>query len=74
MSSRMIDAIEAAADALDAADFVLIAAGAGFSADSGLPVYDDVAKHPGSPVPRPRGAGLMPGTDWINEVVHQSAQ
>ena len=35
-----------AAGALGAADFVLVAAGAGFSADSGLPVYADVAKTP----------------------------
>lgn len=34
------------AAALIAADYVLIAAGAGFSADSGLPVYADVANAP----------------------------
>ena len=31
---------------LDAADYLLIAAGAGFSADSGLPVYQDIANVP----------------------------
>lgn len=39
-------AILAAARAIKSADFVLVAAGAGFSADSGLPVYADVAEHP----------------------------
>ena len=44
---------EQAAHALLNADFVLIAAGAGFSADSGLPVYKDVAN-----LPAYRDAGL----------------
>lgn len=35
--------LRAAADAIAAADFLLIAAGAGFSAQSGLPVYKDLA-------------------------------
>ncbi|OQR88470.1 hypothetical protein THRCLA_10304, partial [Thraustotheca clavata] len=33
-----------AADLIKNADFIMIAAGAGFSADSGLPVYNDIAK------------------------------
>ena len=47
------DVYEQAAHALLNADFVLIAAGAGFSADSGLPVYKDVAN-----LPAYRDAGL----------------
>ena len=38
--------LAAAAEALGAATHLLIAAGAGFSADSGLPVYADVAASP----------------------------
>jgi len=41
-----ISPIDSAASAIKAADWVLLAAGAGFSADSGLPVYADVAKEP----------------------------
>ena len=41
-----MDAYEAAAQHLLEADYILVAAGAGFSADSGLPVYADVASHP----------------------------
>jgi hypothetical protein len=45
--TRGMDTIEhalvRAAELLMSADFVLIAAGAGFSADSGLPVYKDIA-------------------------------
>ncbi|EKX46935.1 hypothetical protein GUITHDRAFT_162849 [Guillardia theta CCMP2712] len=37
------DAFVRAAELLLSADYVLIAAGAGFSADSGLPVYKDIA-------------------------------
>ena len=40
------ESLTAAARAIFAADFLLIAAGAGFSADSGLPVYADVAANP----------------------------
>ena len=40
------DAYERAAAALLNADYVLVCAGAGFSADSGLPVYKDVADTP----------------------------
>ena len=39
-------AIALAASAIADCDFLLVAAGAGFSADSGLPVYSDVAKLP----------------------------
>eukprot|EP00121_Abeoforma_whisleri_P000180 Awhi_evm1s162 len=35
-----------AASLLQQCDFLLVTAGAGFSADSGLPVYKDVAKNP----------------------------
>ncbi|CAK4748245.1 hypothetical protein LEN26_000045 [Aphanomyces euteiches] len=40
----MATTTKAAADAILSADFLLIAVGAGFSADSGLPVYNDIAK------------------------------
>ncbi|ETW03386.1 hypothetical protein H310_04864 [Aphanomyces invadans] len=36
-------ALRAAADDVLSADFLLVAVGAGFSADSGLPVYNDIA-------------------------------
>lgn len=39
-ASHMSDAIAEAAEALLSADWVLVAAGAGFSADSGLPTYE----------------------------------
>ncbi|TYZ58577.1 hypothetical protein PybrP1_009957 [[Pythium] brassicae (nom. inval.)] len=39
----MEQAWRAAAEKIAAADFLLVAAGAGFSADSGLPVYNDIA-------------------------------
>ena len=38
--------IEQAAKQIADADFLLIATGAGFSADSGLPTYTDVARNP----------------------------
>jgi len=41
-----VDACALAAAAISEATHLLIAAGAGFSADSGLPVYADVAKSP----------------------------
>lgn len=41
-----LSSIAEAARAVREADFLLIAAGAGFSADSGLPVYADVARQP----------------------------
>ncbi|KAJ0398212.1 hypothetical protein P43SY_006344 [Pythium insidiosum] len=37
------DALRRAAEKIAAADVILLAAGAGFSADSGLPVYNDIA-------------------------------
>ena len=40
------NAVLRAAQAIKQADYLIIAAGAGFSADSGLPVYADVANHP----------------------------
>lgn len=40
------ESILAAATAIAAADYLLVAAGAGFSADSGLPIYADVARDP----------------------------
>jgi len=46
MTSHGGNAIEIVAAELKAADFLLVAAGAGFSADSGLPLYCDVAAHP----------------------------
>ncbi|POM75184.1 Hypothetical protein PHPALM_7747, partial [Phytophthora palmivora] len=44
MASNPQQAWRTAAEKLDAADFLLIATGAGFSADSSLPVYADIAK------------------------------
>ncbi|CAJ1962903.1 unnamed protein product [Cylindrotheca closterium] len=38
--------IDQAAQLIEAADILLIATGAGFSADSGLPTYSDVAQNP----------------------------
>ena len=38
--------IQAAAHHISECDFLLVATGAGFSADSGLPTYNDVAKNP----------------------------
>ena len=38
--------LQEAAESIWTADFLLIATGAGFSADSGLPTYADVARHP----------------------------
>jgi hypothetical protein len=37
---------ETAAEWIRQADILLVATGAGFSADSGLPVYKDIANHP----------------------------
>ena len=46
MADEEFSFVADAARAIAAADFVLVAAGAGFSADSGLPVYADVACSP----------------------------
>ena len=46
LSAKLDDAHHKAALALLDADFLLVCAGAGFSADSGLPVYKDIADLP----------------------------